>query len=155
MCGIGGYVGGEGGQGLDEGALLRALDHRGPDHRQLRSLEAADGTPVRLAFTRLSILDLSTAGHQPMATDDGALHIVYNGETYNFAALRDELSARGHRFRSTSDTEVVLNGYREWGEGVLERMRGMFAFALWDARAQALLLARDRLGVKPLYYCHD
>ncbi|MCS6915522.1 MAG: asparagine synthase (glutamine-hydrolyzing) [Myxococcales bacterium] len=150
MCGIGGYVGD--GAGIDEQALLGRLAHRGPDYQATQRMTAADGTTVFFAFARLSILDLSPAGHQPMSTEDGAVTLVYNGETYNFTSLREELVSRGHRFRSSSDTEVVLRGYREWGEGVIDRMRGMFAFALWDAEAQCLLLVRDRLGVKPLYW---
>lgn len=159
MCGIGGYIGGSGRapgvEGLDEAAILSQLGHRGPDHRGQVHLRAAEGAPIFLGFTRLAILDLSPAGHQPMSTEDGALTLVYNGEVYNFRALRDELEGAGHRFRSTSDTEVVLRGYRQWGLGVLERLRGMFAFALWDAGRQELHLCRDRLGIKPLYYAHD
>jgi asparagine synthase (glutamine-hydrolysing) len=159
MCGIGGYIGGSGrapgGSGLDEASILSQLAHRGPDHRGQVHLRTAGGAPVFLGFTRLAIIDLSPAGHQPMSTEDGALTLVYNGEVYNFRALRHELLAAGHRFRSTSDTEVVLRGYRQWGLGVLERLRGMFAFALWDAERQELHLCRDRLGIKPLYYTHD
>ncbi len=153
MCGIGGYVGERG--GIDEQALLHSLRHRGPDAEGQITLPIHPGAQVHLAFARLAILDLSPAGNQPMSTEDGAATLVYNGESYNFAALRAELIARGHRFRSTSDTEVVLRGYREWGEHVVERLRGMFAFALWDAGHRRLQLFRDRLGKKPLYYCHD
>src|SRR5207253_143374 len=101
------------------------------------------------------VRDLSLAGHMPMATADGALQITYNGEIYNADELRVELEARGHMFRSQSDTEVILQGYAQWGESVVERLRGMFAFAVLDRRegtAPHVLLARDRLGIKPLYY---
>ncbi len=127
--------------------MVAAIRHRGPDGMGVWS----DGT-AGLGHARLAIIDLSPAAAQPMASDDGAVWLVHNGEIYNFPALREELIARGHRFRSRSDTEVIVEGYREWGEGVVARLRGMFAFALWDARARRLLLARDRLGQKPLYY---
>lgn len=153
MCGIGGYVGAPAAESC-EGALLQALRHRGPDDEATARLDRG-GAAVRLCFTRLAILDLSPLGRQPMATEDGALTLIYNGEAYNCAELRVELQARGHRFRSTSDTEVVLRGYREWGIEVLDRLRGMYAFALWDAPQQELVLARDRIGVKPLYYRFD
>ena len=103
---------------------------------------------------RLAIRDLSPAGHMPMASEDGAIQITHNGEIYNADELRAELEARGHVFRSRSDTEVILRGYEAWGTAVVDRLRGMFAFAVLDSRAGAgrLLLARDRLGIKPLYY---
>jgi asparagine synthase (glutamine-hydrolysing) len=133
----------------DEGALRRmtaAIAHRGPD---------GDGfhTEPHLGFghLRLSIVDLA-GGAQPMATEDGALIVCFNGEIYNYAALRAELEAAGHSFRTRSDTESILHGWREWGLGVLERMKGMFAFALWDRTRGELLLARDRLGEKPILY---
>ncbi len=152
MCGITGIWSPS---GLPDEATLRerltrmaaTLRHRGPDASGVWSDES-----VGLGHTRLSIIDLSAAGHQPMSTDDGDLHIVFNGEIYNFPALRAELTALGHRFASRSDTEVILLGYRQWGVGVLERLRGMFAFVLWDARRRELFLARDRVGKKPLYY---
>ena len=132
--------------------LRDAQRHRGPDDEGLWL--SADGR-VGLAHRRLSILDLSPRGHQPMATVDGALHVVFNGEIYNFRALRRELEARGHAFRSDSDTEVVLYGWREWGPGLLSRLRGMFAFALHDAPRRETVLARDPLGIKPLYWADD
>jgi asparagine synthase (glutamine-hydrolysing) len=155
MCGIAGVVGYRADGRTDEAELLALRDaqtHRGPDDAGLWLSE--DGR-VGLGHRRLSIIDLSPAGHQPMASADGRLRIVFNGEIYNFRELRRELEARGQRFRSSSDTEVVLLGYREWGLGVLERLRGMFAFALWDAAERALLLARDPLGIKPLYYADE
>jgi asparagine synthase (glutamine-hydrolysing) len=106
---------------------------------------------IGLGHRRLSIIDLST-GDQPLSNEDGTVWTVFNGEIYNFAAVRAELIAHGHRFRTESDTEVIVHGYEEWGELCVEKFRGMFAFAIWDALARRLVLARDRLGVKPLYY---
>jgi len=145
MCGIAGIVGGApGSDTLD--AMLASLEHRGPDDR---GAFAGDG--VALGMTRLSIIDLVT-GQQPMSSDDGAARIVFNGEIYNFRAVRAELQAGGHRFRTQSDTEVILRAWEADGERCVERLRGMFAFAIWDARRRRLFLARDRLGKKPLYY---
>jgi len=125
------------------------LIHRGPD---------ADGLYVddfaAMGHRRLSIIDLDT-GAQPMSTPDGGLHIVFNGEIYNFPELRRELESRGHRFRTRSDTEVILLGYEEWGGDVVERIHGMFAFAIWDGKHRTLFLARDRVGKKPLYCYSD
>ena len=111
-----------------------------------------DGARVALTHRRLSILDLTAAGHQPMCTRDGACWIVHNGEIYNYLELRDELRARGHEFQSQSDTEVILAAWREWGSGCLQRFNGMFAFVLHDRSRRMLFAARDRFGVKPLYY---
>ena len=127
------------------------MTHRGPD--DAGEWWSADGR-VGLAHRRLSIIDLSPAGHQPMHDASGALSIVFNGEIYNFADLRDELIAKGHGFQSHSDTEVILAAYREWGTQCLARLNGMFAFALYDARQQTVFLARDRAGEKPLFYHH-
>jgi asparagine synthase (glutamine-hydrolysing) len=132
-------------------AALRALWHRGPDDRGTFRAEAGDHR-VGLAHTRLSILDLSPLGHQPMHTPDGRFSIVYNGEVYNFQELRAELEKLGDTFVSHCDTEVVLKAYARWGAGALTRFRGMFALAIWDARERTLFLARDRLGIKPLYF---
>ena len=129
-----------------------AMTHRGPD--DAGEWWSDDGR-VGLAHRRLSIIDLSAAGHQPMSDADGALHIVFNGEIYNFADLGDELAAKGYTFRSHSDTEVILAAYREWDTECLARLSGMFAFALYDARQQAVFLARDRAGEKPLFYHCD
>ena len=123
--------------------------HRGPDdHGQY-----TDG-PVGLGFNRLSIIDLS-GGHQPMSNEDNTVWIVFNGEIYNFAELRDELIARGHRFRTRSDTETIVHAWEEYGEEAVPKLRGMFAFTIWDSRKRVLFGARDRLGIKPFYYYAD
>ncbi|MBU3917552.1 asparagine synthase (glutamine-hydrolyzing) [bacterium] len=126
-----------------------AMMHRGPDDSG--EWWAEDGR-VGLAHRRLSIIDLSSAGHQPMVDPSGTLIIVFNGEIYNFTELREELSAKGVNFRSHSDTEVILAAYSEWGMDCLSRLNGMFAFALYDARCRKIFLARDRVGEKPLFY---
>src|ERR1700758_5157591 len=128
-------------------AMIATLRHRGPDDEGVWS----DGK-AGLAHARLSIIDLSLAGHQPMPSADQTVWITYNGEVYNFAEIRQELEALGYSFRSRSDTEVIVNGWQAWGPKVFSRLRGMFALAIWDRRSQRLILARDRLGKKPLYY---
>lgn len=150
MCGIAGFLAAEASVRPDPEALAQvasALLHRGPDGGGL----FLDG-PVGLAHRRLAIIDLSPAGSQPMQNEAGDLVLVANGEIYNHRALRAELEGKGHRFRSSSDNEVILHLYEEIGEEVTTRLRGMFAFALWDRGRGRLLLARDRLGQKPLYY---
>jgi asparagine synthase (glutamine-hydrolysing) len=127
-------------------AMTDSLPHRGPDGR---GVHVAPG--IGLGHRRLSIIDLS-AGAQPLCNEDGSVWVVFNGEIYNFPELRGQLEARGHRFRTRTDTEVIVHGYEEWGDRAVERFRGMFVFALWDARRARLLIARDRLGIKPLYY---
>jgi asparagine synthase (glutamine-hydrolysing) len=131
-----------------------ALAHRGPDGDGHAAI-ATDGVYGRLGHRRLRILDLTDAAHQPMVSPDGTVLLVFNGEAYNFRELRAQLKDRGHVFHSTGDTEVALRAYEEWGEGLVDRMEGMFALALWDARRRCLLLARDRVGKKPLYYVHE
>jgi asparagine synthase (glutamine-hydrolysing) len=126
-----------------------AMAHRGPDDAGV--WWSADGR-VGLGHRRLAIIDLSAAGHQPMQDVTGSLTIVFNGEIYNYRDLQQVLAAKGHTFRSHSDTEVILAAYREWGGGCLERLNGMFAFALYDANQQTIFLARDRAGEKPLFY---
>ena len=134
---------------LDRVAAMSAtLAHRGPDSFG----EYVDG-PVALAARRLSIIDLET-GDQPIGNEDGTVHVVQNGEIYNYRELRRELERRGHRFRTHGDTEVLVHLYEEYGDGFATRLRGMFATAIWDARTRRLLLARDRFGIKPLYYRH-
>jgi asparagine synthase (glutamine-hydrolysing) len=127
--------------------MTSLISYRGPDDEGF--YEEGD---VRLGHRRLSILDLSEAGHQPMLSDDGELAITFNGEIYNFRRLRKELEKRGHRFHTETNTEVVLKAYREFGIDFLHHLEGMFALALWDRKQQQLLLARDRLGIKPLFY---
>jgi asparagine synthase (glutamine-hydrolysing) len=148
MCGIAGIARREPG-GIFEETLLRmgaALRHRGPDGAGVVTDEL-----VGLAHVRLSILDLAN-GAQPMPNEDGALHIVYNGEVFNYRELRVELEARGHVFRTRTDTEVVLHGWEEWGAGLLPRLNGQFAFAIADRRSGQVVLARDRFGILPLVY---
>lgn len=149
MCGIAGIVNLNPREAVDEAVLKRMRDtirHRGPDGEGLW----IDG-PVGLAHRRLAIVDVA-GGHQPMTNEDESCWITYNGEIYNHAALRPELEARGHHYRTRSDTETILHLYEEEGERCVERLRGMFAFAVWDGARRRLLLARDRLGIKPLYY---
>ena len=146
LCGVHAPLGVTEGDRAHVAAMAEALAHRGPD-------DAGEWSDAHAALghRRLTVID-AHGGRQPMVSDDGRVALVYNGEAYNFADLRRRLAARGHRFRGTGDTEVVLRGYEEWGDAVVERLRGMFAFAIWDARRGRLLLARDRLGVKPFYH---
>jgi asparagine synthase (glutamine-hydrolysing) len=149
MCGIYGMVGESGEKQEKLLSVRRLIGHRGPDafhHLQL------DGGNVLLAHARLAILDVSEKGNQPMVDDDTGNVIVLNGEIYNFLELRKDLEARGCRFTSHSDTEVLLKGYAAWGREVLQRLTGMFAFGLWDRAKRELFIARDRMGEKPLYY---
>ena len=137
------------------GGMIRALKHRGPDDEGILLLPtSANGWQVGLGHTRLSILDLSSAGHQPMQDPETGNWIVFNGEIYNFQEVRHDLESRGYTFRTQTDTEVILKAYAAYSVECLPLLRGMFAFAIWNAREQSLFLARDRMGVKPLYYCH-
>jgi len=152
MCGICGVVSlrppGPDAPGITEAAVVRMRDtmvHRGPDDE---GVFVAPG--IGLGHRRLSIIDVA-GGHQPMATPDETAWITYNGEVYNFQELRDELQGRGLDFRTKSDTEVILRAWEAYGDAAVERLRGMFAFGLWDGRRRRLLLARDPLGIKPLY----
>jgi asparagine synthase (glutamine-hydrolysing) len=149
MCGISGVI------GLADRAVIMAMTdvqaHRGPDDAGIVVL---DDYSVALGHRRLSIIDLSSAGHQPMANADKTLWITFNGEIYNYRDIRKELIARGYRFRSESDTEVLLAAYEAWGERCLDKLNGMFAFAIYDCKSRRLFAARDRLGVKPFYYYH-
>ena len=152
MCGITGWVAFD--RDLrDQNAAVEAMTAtmacRGPD-AEGRWLDRN----VALGHRRLAVIDIE-GGAQPMSarTDDGAVTIVYSGEAYNYLELRDELRRRGHRFDTSSDTEVVLQGYLEWGEAVAERLNGMFAFAVWDGRTDKLVMIRDRMGIKP-FYCY-
>ncbi|HEX5449520.1 MAG TPA: asparagine synthetase B, partial [Gaiellaceae bacterium] len=146
MCGICGIVSA---QAVDPGRLRRmaeTLIHRGPDSDGFH----VDGG-IGLAARRLAIIDLAH-GDQPLTNEDGSIVVIQNGELYNYRELTHELRRAGHQFRTQSDTEVIAHAYEQWGLGFAERLRGMFAIALWDARAQRLVLARDRFGIKPLYY---
>lgn len=150
MCGIMGIIGLDGLRSRAcIAAMARRLAHRGPDDF---GIFIGDRAEVALAHHRLSILDLSANGRQPMLIDDGRFTITFNGEIYNYCELREELIGQGFHFVTSSDTEVLLKGYQAWGEQVLDRLVGMFAFAVWDAREQSLFLARDRVGKKPLVY---
>jgi asparagine synthase (glutamine-hydrolysing) len=168
-------------QPINSAALQQAttlLRHRGPDDEGYLLVDTATGCPshfsggdtisqlnlprlesavgksfnLALGFRRLSILDLSPAGHQPMASADGRCWIIYNGEIYNYLELRSELSSHGHQFRTGTDTEVILAAYQQWGRDCLARFNGMWAFALWDNAQRQLFCARDRFGIKPFYY---
>jgi asparagine synthase (glutamine-hydrolysing) len=153
MCGFAGiFQYARSGEEITEELLERmssVIAHRGPDDSG--AYRSACGR-VGLAFRRLSIIDLSSAGHQPMATPDGMLWIVFNGEIYNHATLRAELEQAGYRYRSRTDTETILYAYQHWGEDFVHRLEGMFAIALWDAEKECILLYRDRIGIKPLYF---
>ncbi|MHC4959402.1 MAG: asparagine synthase (glutamine-hydrolyzing) [Planctomycetota bacterium] len=172
MCGIAGFFH-RGGRAVDPETLLRmtrVLTHRGPDEEgyflNRHGTTTIDGAPVRgldkegagdvgLGHRRLSIIDLKS-GQQPLSNEDDSVWITFNGEIYNFPELKAELEAKGHRFRTNSDTETIVHAWEEWGEETASRLRGMFAFAIWDENQQRLYLARDRLGKKPLYYAeHD
>jgi asparagine synthase (glutamine-hydrolysing) len=151
MCGIAGMIGREG-EAVTTAQVRRMTDtivHRGPDDEGIHAVEN-----VGLGMRRLSIIDLS-GGHQPIYNEDSTVAVVFNGEIYNFADLRNQLQARGHRFRTHSDTEVIVHLYEEMGADCIAKLRGMFAIALYDTKRGSLLLARDRLGKKPLYYAQQ
>jgi asparagine synthase (glutamine-hydrolysing) len=149
MCGIGGELRLDGGEPdlVLMGRMSQRLARRGPDHEGVWS----DG-PLLFGHRRLSVIDLSDRSNQPMVDSELGLALVFNGAIYNYRELRRELLARGYRFFSEGDTEVILKAYAEWGEQCVEHLTGMFAFALWNLREHTLFLARDRLGIKPLYY---
>ncbi|MEW6581537.1 MAG: asparagine synthase (glutamine-hydrolyzing) [Actinomycetota bacterium] len=153
MCGICGFIGPPAGPIDVEAArtMRDLLTHRGPDGAGETEIRGG-GLHGWLGHRRLKILDLTDAARQPLSNDDGSVTVTYNGEIYNFADLRADLTSRGHRFRSSGDTEVVVRAYEEWGDDFIHRLDGMFAFALWDANRGRLILARDRTGKKPLYY---
>ena len=130
-------------------AMTDSLRHRGPDDS---GTYVSEDRKVGLGHTRLSILDLSERGRQPMGSDDGRIQVSYNGEIYNYREIREELRSKGHAFRTECDTEVLVRAYEQWGIGCLDRFIGMFALAVWDGRKNELYLARDRVGIKPLYY---
>ena len=153
MCGIAGKLNFDFQKPVEAGLMKKmaqTLKHRGPDDEGVY----VKGN-VGLALRRLSIIDLSRAGRQPMANEDQTIQIVFNGEIYNFPELKKDLIKRGHRFSSASDTETIIHLYEEYGKDCLKYLRGMFAFAIWDERKKRLFLARDRIGKKPLYYFRD
>ena len=152
MCGICGVVYKDPNRRVNPRVLKRMCDtiqHRGPDDEGQEVLGH-----VGLGMRRLSIIDLAT-GHQPLSNEDHSVTLVYNGEVYNYRELRDQLKQSGHRFRTETDTESIVHGYEAWSDGVCEQLNGMFGFALWDVKNKTLFLARDRLGIKPLYYYED
>src|SRR3984957_7570461 len=148
MCGITGVMQFGGGKVEPESIrqMCAAMVHRGPDDEGVYT-----AGPVGIGMRRLSIVDLAT-GHQPLSNEDGTVWIVFNGEIYNHAVLREKLQSLGHLYRTHSDTETIVHLYEEYGPACVQHLRGMFAFAIWDARRQSLFIARDRLGIKPLYY---
>jgi asparagine synthase (glutamine-hydrolysing) len=151
MCGICGFVGNI--EDLAFQRMLKVLNHRGPDDMgHVQHMGDTSGTKISLGHARLSIIDPSPSGHQPMSNEDDSVWIVYNGEIYNFHEIREELKIKGHRFKSKSDTEVIIHAYEEWEESCVQYLNGMFAFAIWDKIKERLFIARDRLGIKPLYY---
>jgi asparagine synthase (glutamine-hydrolysing) len=152
MCGIAGLISVNPERRV--GAMLKAVEHRGRDDEGVWTSEAIDeeGRQVCFGHRRLAIIDTSSAGHQPMSSADGRLVVTFNGEIYNYRELRSRLESLGHGFRTDTDTEVLLEAFAEWGADCLTFLNGMFAFAVWDARERTLTLARDRLGIKPLFY---
>ncbi len=161
MCGICGKLS-SGERPLEEKLIRKmasVLSHRGPDDEgvYLSSKQKAQSSKVEvgLGHRRLSIIDLSSAGHQPMSNEDGTIWITYNGEIYNFKELRADLKLKGHTFKSVTDTEVILHMYEEEGIHAVDHFNGMFAFALWDENLSRLWICRDRIGIKPLVYYWD
>lgn len=148
MCGICGVQGSQDKELIKR--MARIMSHRGPDQDGFYS-----DKDISLGHRRLSIVDLSERGKQPLSNEDRLIHLICNGEIYNYPELRKALEGKGHRFYSNSDNEVILHTYEEYGENFIERLRGMFAFALWDSKEKKLILARDRIGIKPLYYIKD
>jgi asparagine synthase (glutamine-hydrolysing) len=152
MCGIAGLI------SLDSdrhiAPMLKTIEHRGRDDEGTWTSAAIDdaGRSISLGHRRLAIIDISPAGHQPMISRDGRFVLTFNGEIYNYRELREQLKAKGHTFLTDTDTEVLLTAFSEWGVESLSRLNGMFAFAVWDTKERALTLARDRVGIKPLYY---
>ena len=149
MCGIAGYLHYEQQRPVDPAlvaSMLQAISHRGPDDQGVYCTRN-----VGIGVRRLSIIDLD-GGHQPISNENASCWVAYNGEIYNFLSLRHDLSARGHTFKTLCDTEVIVHAYEEYGLDFVRHFNGMFAFALWDSSRQRLVLARDRIGIKPLYY---
>lgn len=145
MCGIAGYFGEHGSPDALR-QMAQAIRRRGPDDEGFY-----DGDGMGFAFRRLSIIDVA-GGHQPLSNEDGSIWVMLNGEIYGYRILRDELITKGHRFATSSDTETIVHAYEEWGDGCFEKLNGMFAIAIWDSRARRMILVRDRVGKKPLYW---
>src|ERR1043165_6436493 len=149
MCGIAGLI--EESPEARMGAMLKAIEHRGRDDEGVWTPPPvnAAGQCVCFGHRRLSIIDTSSAGHQPMLSHDGRFVMILNGEIYNYRELREQLVVKGHPFRTKTDTEVLLEAWAEWGDACLDHLNGMFAFALWDDKERALYLVRDHVGIKP------
>src|SRR5438093_7456514 len=145
MCGVAGYYGLNSREATTQ--MIRTLAHRGPDDE---GVWTSDKYPISVANRRLKIIDLSSAGHQPMSSEDGRYTLTFNGEIYNYLELRNALVTKGYRFKTRTDTEVLLQALIEWGSQALDRLNGMFSFGFWDDLEGRLLIARDRLGIKPL-----
>ncbi len=157
MCGIAGLISANSAARI--GAMLTSLEHRGRDDEgtwtaPAAAHERAEALGVTLGHRRLAIIDITSAGHQPMLSPDKRFALTFNGEIYNYRELRRQLETKHHRFQTDTDTEVLLAAFIEWGIECLPRLNGMFAFAVWDSLTSSLTLARDRLGIKPLYYAH-
>ena len=155
MCGIAGIIDFNNLPQINFPILKSMSDvivHRGPD---AEGQWISDDYHCGLAFRRLSIIDLSIAGNQPMTTSDGRFTIVYNGEVYNHISIRNELESRGYKYHSKTDTETIINGYKEFGKEILHKMLGMWGFAIWDDEKKELFAARDRIGIKPFYYIYQ
>src|SRR5436853_6555408 len=152
MCGIAGLIS-QNPQAFIN-SMLRSIEHRGRDDEGIWTSQPIDAERRRvcLGHRRLSIIDTSSAGHQPMLSHDGRFVVILNGEIYNYRELREQLETKGHSFRTQTDTEVLLSAWAEWGTDCLPRLNGMFAFAIWDEEERSLNLVRDRVGIKPLYY---
>ncbi|MEG2436334.1 MAG: asparagine synthetase B, partial [Ruthenibacterium sp.] len=147
MCGFVGFFGKIDSQKTVLDTMLERIVHRGPD---MGGTYCTDD--IALGFRRLSILDLSDAGAQPMMNEDKSVVVVFNGEIYNFMDLRKDLESRGHTFHCGADTEVLIHGYEEYGTDLIQMLRGMYAFVIWDAKAKRMFGARDIFGIKPFYY---
>ena len=147
MCGIVGFINDIDNSNAVLGKMMDRIRHRGPD---AEGKYIDDG--IALGHRRLSIIDVSSQGDQPIFNEDKSMVIVFNGEIYNYAEIREELVGAGHTFRTNTDTEVIIHGYEEYGEKLLDRLRGMFSFVIWDKNKKKLFGARDFFGIKPLYY---
>src|ERR1700746_2574138 len=152
MCGICGQFNYSSGEPVDSDVLrrmTRSIAHRGPDDEGFFI-----AGPVGFGFRRLSIIDLA-AGHQPMSDAEQTVWVIFNGEIYNYRELRRELQNKGHQFKTNSDTEVIVHGYKEWGTQVFDRLNGMFGLAIWDVRKNRLVVARDAMGIQLIFYKND